>query len=78
MLIECNDIPNNRLEIPFPHTASSYLHLASITTCIPETKENSQIDLLIGRDLAAANHVLDQHVIYTIQAKITPLVDYNW
>ena len=61
-LIECNDIPNNRHEIPFPHIASSYPHLASIAQCIPEIDENSQIDLLIGRDLAAAHHVLDQRV----------------
>lgn len=31
-LIECNDIPNNRHEIPFPHIASSYPLLASIAT----------------------------------------------
>ena len=61
-LIECNEIPNLREEIPTPEVAHSYSHLAEIAHHIPPIKPNVEILLLIGRDVPSAHHVLDQRI----------------
>lgn len=61
-LIECNDIPNNRHEIPSPAVADNYTHLHDIAPFIPDLDDGAEIELLIGRDLVTAHHVLDQRV----------------
>ncbi|XP_061166393.1 uncharacterized protein LOC133175314 [Saccostrea echinata] len=61
-VIECNDIPNNRHEIPSPAVADNYTHLHDIAPFIPDIDDVSGIELLIGRDLVTAHHVLDQRV----------------
>lgn len=61
-LIECNDIPNNREEIPSPSVAHSYSHLRDVASRVPELDNDVDIEVLIGRDLIAAHHVLDQRV----------------
>lgn len=58
-LIECNEIPDNRNEIPSKTVAQSYPHLQDIEKCIPEIDESVNIELLIGRDLISAHHVQD-------------------
>ncbi|XP_052087892.1 uncharacterized protein LOC127724930 [Mytilus californianus] len=59
-LIECNDIPNVREEIPTPNVAFFHDHLRSISSMIPPLDSDAQILLLIGRDLGEAHHVYDQ------------------
>ncbi|XP_048764717.2 uncharacterized protein LOC125672561 [Ostrea edulis] len=61
-LIECNEIPNNRDEIPSKSVARHYSHLADIQDYIPEIDTGANIEILIGRDLTTAHHVLDQRV----------------
>lgn len=61
-LIECNNIPDVRSEIPTPDVARSYPHLLNIARFIPDLDDSSDTLLLIGRDLLEAYHVLDQRL----------------
>lgn len=53
-VIECNDIPEIREEIPVAETTKYYEHLKRIT--LPPIHPEAHILLLIGRDLADAHH----------------------
>ncbi|XP_063404523.1 uncharacterized protein LOC134687988 [Mytilus trossulus] len=57
-VIECNDIPETREEIPVPEITKYYEHLKRIT--LPPIDPEAHILLLIGRDLADAHHVYEQ------------------
>ena len=59
-LVECNDIPNNRSEIPTPSAASNHPHLKSVAHLIPELEPNAPIMLLLGRDIIAVHKVRKQ------------------
>ena len=59
-LIECDNMPNIREEIPTPDVAMAHAHLAHLAGAIPPLDNNSEILLLIGRDLIDAHYVLDQ------------------
>ncbi|XP_062590301.1 uncharacterized protein LOC134251896 [Saccostrea cucullata] len=59
-IIECDEIPNNRKEIPTPEVASAYQHLLDIAPLIPDLDHTAEILLLIGRDLIQAHHVIEQ------------------
>ncbi|XP_076074970.1 uncharacterized protein LOC143045968 [Mytilus galloprovincialis] len=61
-LIECNNIPNNRDEIPTPEVAMHHPHLKELRGSIPAIEERCPILLLIGRDLIEAHHVLEQRL----------------
>ena len=61
-LIECDQIPNQRDEIPTPSAARAYSHLSDLADAIPHIRDESQILLLIGRDLLPAHHILDQRL----------------
>ncbi|XP_050419539.1 uncharacterized protein LOC126832715 [Patella vulgata] len=61
-IIECNQMPDNRNEIPTPDVARSYSHLHDIAHHIPPIDENAHIILLIGRDVIKAHHVLDHRI----------------
>lgn len=61
-LIECNDIPNDREEIPIPDIAEHYPHLTDISYQIPHLNDDAPIALLIGRDMVDVNRVLEQRV----------------
>ena len=50
-LIECNDIPNNREEIPIAEVALHYAHLRSVAHLIPDIDPQAPIMLLSGRDI---------------------------
>lgn len=50
-LIECNDIPNNRDEIPTPDVALHHAHLKSVAHLIPDIFSQAPIMLLLGRDI---------------------------
>ncbi|XP_046580120.1 uncharacterized protein LOC124287661 [Haliotis rubra] len=59
-LVECNNIPAVKEEIPTPDVALHHSHLKSIAKHIPELDDSSQIELLLGRDLLEAHHILEQ------------------
>lgn len=61
-IIECNEIPQNRSEIPSPEVAAFYPHLSDITHYIPTIDNHISIELLIGRGLIDTHIVLDQRV----------------
>ena len=61
-LIECNQIPNMREEVPTPDVAKNHPHLLDIVDHIPPLDDESEILLLIGRDLIEAHHVFDQRI----------------
>ena len=59
-LIECNEIPNKRSEIPSKTVVHANEQLCDIEDSIPELDETAKIKLLKDRDLMSAHHVLDQ------------------
>ncbi|XP_061170947.1 uncharacterized protein LOC133180435 [Saccostrea echinata] len=61
-IIECDEIPEVREEIPTPDVALHYEHLHDIADHIPPVDPNAEILLLIGRDITKAHHVLDQRI----------------
>ncbi|KAK7891906.1 hypothetical protein WMY93_023869 [Mugilogobius chulae] len=50
-LIECNEILNDRSEIPTPDAARCQPHLRKIAEYIPELDPNAEILILLGRDV---------------------------
>ena len=56
-ITECNEIPNNRDEIPTPNDARVYPHLKRIAHDIPQLDDNADILLLIGRDVPPLHKV---------------------
>ncbi|KAL0148051.1 hypothetical protein M9458_056666, partial [Cirrhinus mrigala] len=50
-LLECDQIPNNRTEIPTPDVAFHYSHLRPIAQEIPPLDPDAEILLLLGRDI---------------------------
>ena len=61
-ILECNEIPNVRHEIPTPDVTRHHSHLNDLSPFIPSLDTEASILLLIGRDLPEAHHVLDQRV----------------
>nr|XP_022312019.1 uncharacterized protein LOC111117241 [Crassostrea virginica] len=59
-LLECNQIPSVRDEIPTPNVTTYYEHLQGIK--IPPIDEEAEILMLIGRDLVEAHHIIDQRI----------------
>lgn len=61
-VLECDQIPNTRQEIPTPEVARHYPHLVDIADQIPELHSDVQILLLLGRDFIECHHVLGQRI----------------
>lgn len=59
-LTECNEIPDNKDEIPTPEVVGKYHHLSRIVNQIPHVEENVSIQMLIGRDLQEVHYVHEQ------------------
>ncbi|XP_064478526.1 uncharacterized protein LOC135391887 [Ornithodoros turicata] len=59
-LTECDQIPNDRNEIPTPDAARRHPHLKALANVIPPLDPNAQILLLLGRDLVQAHKVRQQ------------------
>ncbi|RXN11518.1 hypothetical protein ROHU_029945 [Labeo rohita] len=59
-LIECNELPDNRAEIPTPDAARNHAHLKSIARKIPSLDPEAEILLLLGRDIIEVHKVLEQ------------------
>lgn len=58
VLIECDNIPNNRQEIPSPDVTRYHPHLSDIE--LEHLDDQCQILLLIGRDVPYVHRILDQ------------------
>lgn len=56
-LIECNDTPDNRTEIPTIEVAQNNLHLKRIASEIKKMDDNAQILMLLGCDALRVNKV---------------------
>lgn len=59
-LIECNDILDNRSEIPTPNAAHHHPHLVQVADHIPEVDPTADILLLLGRDVIRVHKVREQ------------------
>ncbi|XP_049322874.1 uncharacterized protein LOC125782565 [Astyanax mexicanus] len=59
-LIECDDIPNDRTEIPTPEAAFHHKHLNSLAEQIPELDPDAPILMLLGRDIIRIHKVHEQ------------------
>ena len=80
-LIECDQIPNTREEIPTPEVVRHYQHLQDIALHFRPVDDNAEIQLLIGRDLIEAHHVFDQcigpeHTPFA--PALEPWMGYHW
>ena len=56
-IIECNEIPESRAEIPTPTAAKHFAHLRPIADHIPEIDDQAQILILLGRDILQVHKV---------------------
>ncbi|RXN30203.1 hypothetical protein ROHU_017834 [Labeo rohita] len=59
-LLECNQIPNVRTEIPTPEAAFHHVHLKRIADKIPPLDPDAKILLLLGRDILQVHKVREQ------------------
>ncbi|KAK7939207.1 hypothetical protein WMY93_002533 [Mugilogobius chulae] len=59
-LTECDQIQDNRNEIPTPEAAAAHPHLQSISVQIPPLDPGADILLLLGRDIIEAHKVRSQ------------------
>lgn len=59
-LIECNEIQDNRSEIPTPNVAANHTQLKNIAEHIPELDPQAPIALLLGRDIIRPHKVRSQ------------------
>ena len=59
-LIECNDILDNRSEIPTPNATRHHPHLVKVAEHIPEVDPTAEILLLLGRDIIRVHKVREQ------------------
>jgi len=59
-LIECSDIPNDKNEICTPDNARCHDHLKNIADYLPDFDAQTDVLLLLGRDVIEAHHVFDQ------------------
>ena len=59
-LLECDSIPKDRSELPSSDIAQSFKHMKDISHAIPHS--DAPISLLVGRDLPAVHHILDQRL----------------
>ena len=58
-VVECNDIPDARDEIPTPEVTRHYKHLHHVY--LPPLDDKAKIQLLIGRDVPDVHIIQDQH-----------------
>ncbi|XP_040209336.1 uncharacterized protein LOC120940491 [Rana temporaria] len=56
-LIECDQLPNNREEIPTPEAARHYPHLSHIADYIPPLNKDVKILILLGRDVPRVHKI---------------------
>ncbi|XP_060793325.1 uncharacterized protein LOC132896484 [Neoarius graeffei] len=57
-LIECNNVPNSRAEIPTPEAAYHHSHMQRIADRIPALDDSAEIWLLLGPDILQVHKVV--------------------
>ncbi|XP_069809647.1 uncharacterized protein [Dendropsophus ebraccatus] len=76
-LVECNQIPSNREEIPTPEAALHHPHLRTIASEIPALDNNAEILLLLGRDILRV-HKIRQQINGPHDAPFAQRLDLGW
>ena len=76
-LIECNEIPNNRDEIPTPEAAANHPHLQPVAAHIQQLDPNAAILLMLGRDILRV-HKVRQQVNGPHNAPFAQRLDLGW
>lgn len=76
-LVECNQIPANREEIPTPAAAFHHPHLKVIANEIPPLDKDAQILLLLGRDILRV-HKVHRQVSGPPDAPFAQRMDLGW
>lgn len=76
-LIECNEILDNRSEIPTPEVALCHPHLKPVAKFIPKLDSNAQILLLLGRDLIRV-HKARQRISGPHNYSFSQRLDLGW
>lgn len=76
-LTECNQIPDNRSEIPTPEAAAAHPHLLPVASQIPPLDSSAKILLLLGRDIIRAHKVRSQ-VNGPHEAPYAQKLDLGW
>ncbi|XP_072896146.1 uncharacterized protein [Hemitrygon akajei] len=76
-LLECNEILNNRTEIPTPSAVLHQPHLHHIAKHIPELDPKAEILLLLGRDVLRV-HKVRQQVNGPHDAPFAQRLDLGW
>ncbi|XP_057699488.1 collagen alpha-1(XI) chain-like isoform X2 [Corythoichthys intestinalis] len=76
-LIECDDILNDRSEIPTPNAARAQPHLTKIARYIPELDHNAEILMLLGRDILRV-HKVRQQINGPHNAPFAQKLDLGW
>ncbi|KAI7789362.1 hypothetical protein IRJ41_022847, partial [Triplophysa rosa] len=59
-LLECNNFPDNRIDIPTPSAALYHSHLKPIAPFIPDLDPDAAIMILLGRDIIRVHKVRRQ------------------
>lgn len=76
-LIECNEILDNRSEIPTPEVALCHPHLKPVAKFIPKLDSNAQILLLLGIDLIRP-HKARQQISGPHNYSFSQRLDLGW
>ncbi|XP_059837241.1 uncharacterized protein LOC132400293 [Hypanus sabinus] len=76
-LLECNEIMNNRAEIPTPSAVLHQPHLHHIAKHIPELDPKAEILLLLGRDVIQV-HKVRQQINGPLDAPFAQRLDLGW
>lgn len=76
-LIECNDIMNNRDEIPTPEVALAHAHLKHLAPHIPKLDPDAKMAILLGRDIVRV-HKVRQQVNGPYDALFAQRLDLGW
>ncbi|XP_044158322.1 uncharacterized protein LOC122944157 [Bufo gargarizans] len=76
-LVECNQIPANKEEIPTPEVAFYHPHLRSIASEIPPLDKDAKILLLLGRDILRL-HKVHRQVSGPPEAPFAQYLDLGW
>uniref|UniRef100_A0A8C5WGP0 Large ribosomal subunit protein uL6 N-terminal domain-containing protein n=1 Tax=Leptobrachium leishanense TaxID=445787 RepID=A0A8C5WGP0_9ANUR len=76
-LVECNQIPSNKQEIPTPEAALHHPHLKAIANEIPALDKNANILILLGRDLLRV-HKVRQQINGAHDAPFAQCLDLGW
>lgn len=77
ILIECNELPDNRSEIPTPSAVLHHPQLRCLASEIPPLDSRAQILLLLGRDILSI-HKTRKQINGPDDAPFTQRLDLGW